>query len=1174
MMVDLLEYLFPMRDERGATLQLLTIVLVLLIPCLWLIRKCLLRKVIIVARRPIIKRIATAGVLFCIGVVAYVPLYNYVLQPSGKFWAARVDVITILLSVHRAEAFWTLFAVYLVVLLIVCAKWCNIKIRRDAQFEVVERIAPGHDAPIKRIPDTEKDRSSFVKVIAEAVARADIRHEAEFIGIYGEWGSGKTTVANSLKDNILRGLVQYKGLENICFVSFNPMEYQGATDALTGLFKEIVAQLKKKPELRRLAKAFNAYSTSLCMRRVKIGLGTIGEMIEMMRQWIYLKVFRSIKSKQRLRLELRSAQIRLILIVDDLERLPCKDVYSIINFLKANVDLPNVVVLILADREHLYRSMADAVGYENASEADKLKAGKLYLAKFVQRPLEVPRFSRSAIVEYFKSKLPEVLMDVEVPDYKDDCATVADFAGTMRQVNTILGRMWAAVRYYCHYTGGTTLPYHVGDLAALTAIAEVEPNVYNNLSDLMHRVWAESDLNAVNPDWGIPESVLNKWIDENVIHRGDRQFVKAFLIDRLSFIESKDKERKVIYRIDVETGKLESTYSFRLASPSWFNLYFGDFSGEDVASPDDLLAFNRCISEMTVPEELLQRKIKDNSLVPLLDALLGQTEFESEKELEIFIKTLLWLSCQKYGPQYFSNLSDQGFYASTVYMSIYRDWLSYWTRVVKNSPAVKKKTVGDLIVKLCKENPACHFIRQLLSNDSPNHKKGVPEQVLELSMFTDAQYEKLVDLYLDAVQELQVRDRIFDDPCYLDLLRAWNITLIRRNDSSRYEKFRTSIEMSLGNVTNILKLRLFFIRSAIFAGDGEKIVDDIYFNGVDLEVVKRLFGLRLIKQIALKLQGVYDSLSLEDKILSAALSFVSGRDLDPVKCSPGQQIEHLRDVFSSPRQEEMPNDKARSVIALREDFMGAISKYEFAQQLAALAMAYQVKAIEKREDTIDMGHGLYVQTHEQLVRDGEGELDTINCPVFVYDASRIVRDEDASNGEYLSASLHVSLNYLVPLAKLICSDKGNTYGAFEFLVGRNKLLDPSRREQCAKALYYGALGDYSSAAQLLFPQIEHLIRAMLKANGMNVQQGYGVAKGLGALLRTPNIKKIMPKVLRFELMALFTSNGNGLNIRNLFAHGQVSDSESVCLETFYIWWFFLRIVVSLSGESIDMLSDE
>lgn len=1166
-MRDTLEWLFPLRDEHGATIQLLRIAAVLAIDCICSHCRMLLHKGWIVIRRPLPKRVVKSVILIVLGVAAYVPIYSCALRPIAIFWASRINIVGLFLSAHRFAVFWSLFALYFFALLVACVKWCCSRIVRDVLFDDNRRVAPGHDAPLRRIPDSDKDRNSFVKVIAEAVAHADVRHEAEFIGIFGDWGSGKTSVANTLKCNVLRGLARYKELKHACFVRFNPIEFQNVTDAMSGLFNEIVAELRKKPELSRLANAFDAYTTSLCLRRVKIGLGTIGEMLEMTRQWIYLKFFRSIKSKQRLRLELIASPGRLVLIVDDIERLPYKDVFSIINFLKANVDLPNIVVLILADQDHLYKSLSLAMNDGTRIDTKLVEEGRAYAEKFIQRHLDMPRFSRGTIIDYFKSRLPDVLTGVTVLSCNDDFKTVGDLATTIRKANKIVGSVWSTVRYCCHYTNGTVLPYHVGDLSALRAIAEVEPDVYRNLRELMSRVWADSDLNAFNSNWSIPEAVIDKWIDDNLIHKENRLYIKAFLLDRMLFVEKNDKEGGVAYRVDGGMGRLEANYTYRLASPTWFNLYFGEFSEEDVVKPDDLLAFDQSIGRLVVPEELLLSKIEDNSLLPLLDVLLGHVEFRSDEELETFIKTLLWLSCQKYGPRYFTNLSGQGFYEKTVYMAIYRVWLSYWTRVLKLLPVPRKESIGNLIVKACKETPSCHFIRQLLSNDSPNHKNGAISQVIELSMFTNSQYEELVDLYLDAVQKLQEGGRIFDDPCYLDLLRAWNITLIWRNEPSRYEKFRTSIDASLKSAANILKLRLFYIRSVIYAGDGEEIVGGIYFTGIDLPSVERLFGLELLRKIASRLMEVYSSLSQEDKVLSAALTFVAMMDLDPKKCSAKQQIEYLRDEFSSKGKPKIDGEGTSTLSSLRDEFMAAVSKLDFTQQLAALGRAYQVKSVEKRESTIELGYGLFVQTSELLMKGNVSSNDDVYCPVFVYDEDRMVLDYGAANEEYLSASLHVSRNYLMPLAKSICGHEDNTYDAFEYFVKQNKRFDPDRISQCAKALRYGSLGDYGSASQLLIPQIEHLIRRILKANG--IQEPKDGSRGLGALLHASGIERAMSKAVLFELRALFMAKDNGLNIRNLYAHGELADCQADGVEAFYIWWFFIRMVVNLIGVPID-----
>lgn len=1198
MLSELLDYLFPMRDEYGATLTLFKICIIVAVIPLWYNRELLLAKMrTLVSKIKLCLRVMPAwldckitdascrprikaSVLIALSVITicgfFVVVYNYVFRPIGKFWEIRIPWIRQLHEAHSQFVFWAAFVVYCIICIIVCLRWRKYRWCHVTKSGFFSKIVPGHDAPLSVIPSADRNRASFVKVLTEAVAYADVRNEAEFIGIYGVWGKGKTTIVNSFKNNVLSGGMKCCGVERLCVVNFNPMEFHNSDDALAALFKEIVARLISAYRDERiyayyyLAKAFKAYSTNLYLRRVKLELGTIGEMLEIVRQWFYLHVFRAAESKRRLSDALQSESIRLVLIVDDLERMPFNDVPRILNFLKANLDLPNVVVLVLSDEEHLCRSMAASIGHENASDADKVEAGKEYLEKFIQRTLEVPGFSREMIIDYFKSKLPEVLMDVKAPEYEDDFATLADFAITMRQVNKILGRMWATVRYYFHHEGQDYLPYHIGDLAALTAVAEFEPRVFQNLRELIQMVRPNNHVQALNTGWGVPEQFVTKWIDENVVKKEHKQYIQTFLADQLLFVKGKNNDGEVIYRIDNDAIHA-GNYSFRLVAPLWTDMYFRDFSRKVSIEPDELSNFGQSMAIGNVPVPMLQELINDNKLELFLDILLGQPEFKTDEEFVTFIKTMAWLSNQKYSLRFFSNPSAQGFYASTIFMAIYRVWLSYWTRIVKPLPIARKRAVDNFVVEVCKSSPACHFIRQLLSSDHINHKKEDHNSLPELCMFSDEQYEELVDLYLDAIEELQSKDKVFDDPCYLDLVRAWNISLIRREDDNRYNKFRQLIETSLGSIANILKLRLFYIRSVIDAGDGEEIVDGVYFTGVDLKSVERIFGLQLLRTMAARLNEAFTSLSLDDKILSAALTFVVMMDLDSKKCSAEQQFEYLRDAFSPQEKPKSENGTAKTMVSLRADFIRAVTQLDFTQQLAALGLAYQVRAVEKRDDTIELGHGLYVQTHNLIMKKGGDSIADVYCPVFVYDDARMVLNEAAANEEYLSASLHVSHNYLVPLAKSICGHEGNTCEAFELFVKQNNGLDPSRIGQCAKALYYGAQGDYSSAAQLLIPQIEHLIRGLLKANF--VQEPKGARKGLGALLYASGIERVMSKVVLFELRALFMARHNGLNIRNLFAHGELPDQQASGLESFYIWWFFVRMVVNLRDEPMYNLVD-
>lgn len=115
----------------------------------------------------------------------------------------------------------------------------------------------------------------------------------------------------------------------------------------------------------------------------------------------------------------------------------------------------------------------------------------------------------------------------------------------------------------------------------------------------------------------------------------------------------------------------------------------------------------------------------------------------------------------------------------------------------------------------------------------------------------------------------------------------------------------------------------------------------------------------------------------------------------------------------------------------------------------------------------------------------------------------------------------------------------------------------------ANGLYYGFAGDYSAAAHLLIPQIEHMIRMKLLEAGVNtaVLESDGVEneKSLSTLLDYPEIDTIFEKPFVFELKALLGSAPN-MNLRNNVAHGLIDDNNFDG-GFFYLWVFALRMIL-------------
>ena len=137
----------------------------------------------------------------------------------------------------------------------------------------------------------------------------------------------------------------------------------------------------------------------------------------------------------------------------------------------------------------------------------------------------------------------------------------------------------------------------------------------------------------------------------------------------------------------------------------------------------------------------------------------------------------------------------------------------------------------------------------------------------------------------------------------------------------------------------------------------------------------------------------------------------------------------------------------------------------------------------------------------------------------------------------------------------------------EFLIQLCKLsaIVPDKREiLVANALYQGFGWDFRSAIHLLAPQVENIVRQLLKQNGLVTthtdQDGIENEMGLSSLVNMEQARGILGDDLWFELQAVFTDSLSA-NLRNEVGHGLLDDDTSNSLYSVYAWWVVLRLVV-------------
>lgn len=112
-------------------------------------------------------------------------------------------------------------------------------------------------------------------------------------------------------------------------------------------------------------------------------------------------------------------------------------------------------------------------------------------------------------------------------------------------------------------------------------------------------------------------------------------------------------------------------------------------------------------------------------------------------------------------------------------------------------------------------------------------------------------------------------------------------------------------------------------------------------------------------------------------------------------------------------------------------------------------------------------------------------------------------------------------------------------------------------------LVLGLGGNYGAAVSVLVPQLEHVVRVMLKRHDVYTlfvdERGVESEKSLNALLDMAETERIFGAGMVMEMKAMLVVQG-GPNLRNDIAHGLLNDNAAWSYSALYAWWFCLRLV--------------
>lgn len=451
----------------------------------------------------------------------------------------------------------------------------------------------------KAIESSEQDllgRVTFSKQLGEAIYKYDGK-DGLVLGVFGKWGTGKTSILNMVVNEI--NYLSYNDDESPIIVNFSPWNYTDKDNLISLFFRVLKNRLnmdKYEETRKKIGKALTDYSDALdALALVPIvgsGLATILKAIAKAQGAELSKDVDIDTTKANLETVLGDTNQKIVVIIDDIDRLTNTQIRDIFQLVKQVGNFPNIIYVLSMDREVVCRAL------ESVHNID----GAKYLEKIVQIPFEIPALLKPRLRELFLTKLENTIKAISDnpkidQSYWSEVFTncIEPYIETLRDVNRVINTF--QFRYKILYEETA-----FEDMVALTTIEVLEPQLYQWIGrnkDLLCSTYSHS-FSALSRD----KSDYRTSIYEELKKIGINTDIGIKFLTTLFPVFANDiNERSVSYT----SSNIRET--MRVAQEERFDSYFM-FDLKEI--PISRYIINKCINELELNDlNVVVSKIND-----------------------------------------------------------------------------------------------------------------------------------------------------------------------------------------------------------------------------------------------------------------------------------------------------------------------------------------------------------------------------------------------------------------------------------------------------------------------------------------------------------------------------------------------------------------------------------
>ena len=737
------------------------------------------------------------------------------------------------------------------------------------------------DRPITTIEEDLLGRSEFSIDLANAMASWQGK-DSLVVALHGDWGSGKSSIKNMA---LIRLDEISENKPDV--IEFSPWEWAAQDKITASFFQEIsksVGRTDKSESGKKLAATLKKYGRylntgetvvsgfstalpTLFILATLIGVGgnfsnetwvnNVSTLILLiLGGWAaFLKWGKGLLDKlsgdfestakekeqslsdirQELSALLLKREAPLVVVMDDLDRLTSAQLRMVFQLIKANLEFPNMVFLLLFQRDIVEDKMNDG-----------RQLGRDYLEKIIQVPFDIPRIENTRIHSLLFEKIDKIIEQDKSAAKMFDSDRWGDiFYGSM---NEYFDDLRSVYRYTStlsfHFTllkGKSAFEVNPVDLMAIECLRVFEPDSYKEIARAK-KIFTENGSDRYGKSKDSTVGSINSILDK--VSSEKRESVKKMV-------------RQLFPTVDWALGGMRYDGGFantwlremRICHPSNFDKYFqfsipnGELSNSDLQEMLSLTADSNRLSSFIL--SLKERNILKNTLSQF-EAFTDKIPLENGST---YIKGILDIA------DYIDNQSI-GFTMFSSNTHAIRLVVQFLQRINDFEER------GKLLLESFKVSDGLSVIEYILQHEENCRKNSEPSRILRDNEFEDLKTEfvkKLDEMSINSPNDLLSNEHLVS---FLYRWKRWG----KENIVTDWLKLQTETTAGCINL-----LRRFVGKSSSYSSGSHTVKITTY---IELENIENFLNILHIQE---KVKDI-DAANLDIEEQEALIAFKNALD--------------------------------------------------------------------------------------------------------------------------------------------------------------------------------------------------------------------------------------------------------------------------------------------------------